>query len=182
MHKYPPIISIVGKKNAGKTTFIERIIPELKRYGYKVGTIKHDAHNFEIDIKGKDSYRHFHAGADVSIIASSEKIGITLRPDFEPTPADLRQRFFKGIDIILCEGYKRYDLPKIEITSSSEINDLIFKDDKHLAGVVINKVNGNLPSPRFSKWAVGGIPEERIRVFTFNQIIEITTWLKEGYL
>ena len=68
-----PIISIVGKSNSGKTTLIEKIIPELKKRGCKVGTIKHDVHGFEIDYEGKDTYRHFQAGPDTVVIASSKK-------------------------------------------------------------------------------------------------------------
>ena len=78
-----PIVSIVGKSDAGKTTLLEKLIPELKRRGYRVATIKHDAHQFEIDHPGKDSYRHFHAGADWTIIGSPAKLALVRRLERE---------------------------------------------------------------------------------------------------
>jgi len=71
-----PVLSIVGKSDSGKTTLIEKLIPELKHRGYRVGTIKHDAHRFEMDHEGKDTYRHFHAGADTVLISSAEKMAM----------------------------------------------------------------------------------------------------------
>ena len=80
-----PIVSIVGKSDAGKTTLIEKLISELKRRGYRVATIKHDAHRFDIDHPGKDSYRHFHAGADWTVIGSPDKIASVRRLERELT-------------------------------------------------------------------------------------------------
>ena len=74
-----PTVSIVGKKKCGKTTTIEKVVPVLKKRGYRVGTIKHDAHSFEIDHPGKDSYKHFKAGADTTIITSKDKTAIIKR-------------------------------------------------------------------------------------------------------
>jgi molybdopterin-guanine dinucleotide biosynthesis protein B len=80
-----PIVSIVGKSDSGKTTLLEKLVAELKSRGFRVGTIKHDAHSFEIDHEGKDSWRHKKAGASVSIISSAEKIGMVLDSDHDHT-------------------------------------------------------------------------------------------------
>jgi len=72
----PPIISIAGKSGSGKTTLIEKIIPELKKRGYKVGTVKHAYHGFDLDQKGKDSWRHKEAGADMVIVSSLDRIAM----------------------------------------------------------------------------------------------------------
>ena len=53
-----PIVSIVGKSDSGKTTLIEKLLPELTRRGYRIATVKHDVHGFEVDREGKDSWRH----------------------------------------------------------------------------------------------------------------------------
>ena len=71
VRKIPAIISVVGKSKSGKTTMIEKLIPELKKRGYKIGVIKHAAHGFQMDQKGKDSRRHKEAGADAVMVASS---------------------------------------------------------------------------------------------------------------
>ena len=73
------IIAVVGKSSSGKTTLIERLIPELKKRGYRIGSVKHAHHGFQIDKKGKDSYRHRAAGADVVVVASPDEIAMVKR-------------------------------------------------------------------------------------------------------
>ena len=100
------ILSIVSKKNCGKTTLLEKLIPELKRRGYRVGTLKHDIHGFDIDHEGKDTFRHKAAGADVVAISCPWKVsadqGCCARTD---TAAD-RRAIFRGCGYCLTEGYK----------------------------------------------------------------------------
>jgi molybdopterin-guanine dinucleotide biosynthesis protein B len=110
-----PIVSIVGKSDAGKTTLIEKLVPELKRRGYRVATIKHDAHQFEIDHPGKDSYRHFHAGADWTIIGSPAKLALVRRLDRELTLDEIAA-LITDVDLILTEGYKREARRRIEVS------------------------------------------------------------------
>jgi len=119
-----PVISIVGKSDAGKTTLIEKLIPELKRRGYRVGTIKHDAHQFEIDHPGKDSYRHFHAGADWTVIGSPAKLAAVRRLDRELTLAEIAATL-TGVDVILTEGYKREAKLRVEVSRRANSTDLI---------------------------------------------------------
>ncbi len=69
-----PIISIVGYSDAGKTTLVEKLVPELKKKGYCVGTVKNSHHELHFDKKGKDSWRHFESGADAVVMASVDKI------------------------------------------------------------------------------------------------------------
>ena len=71
-----PIVSIVGKSNSGKTTLIEKLIAELTRRGWRVATIKHNRHGFEIDHEGKDSWRHKQAGAVATVVASPRRIAV----------------------------------------------------------------------------------------------------------
>ena len=72
----PPIISIVGKSDSGKTTLLEKLIAEIKNRGYHIGTIKHDTHGFDIDREGKDTWRHKKAGASTVAISSPTKVAI----------------------------------------------------------------------------------------------------------
>lgn len=116
-----PIISIVGKSNSGKTTLVEKIIHILKKRGYKVGAIKHDAHQFEIDHRGKDSWKMAQAGADTVVIASNEKMAMVKRLDFEVNIEDMVNRLFDDVDIVITEGYKRQNKPKIEVIRFGEL-------------------------------------------------------------
>jgi len=110
-----PIISVVGKSGSGKTTLLEKLIPELKNRGYKVATVKHDAHRFDIDKPGKDTYKHFHAGADAIMIASKEKMAMIARTYGEEMPLDTLVKKLPPVDLVLTEGYKSGDKPKIEV-------------------------------------------------------------------
>jgi uncharacterized protein YhaN len=87
-----PIVSIVGRSGSGKTTLIERIIPKLKAKGYKVGTIKHDAHHFEIDHNGKDTWRMANSGADVVAISSKNKMAMVKLLEAEKNERDLHKK------------------------------------------------------------------------------------------
>ncbi|MBI5778182.1 MAG: molybdopterin-guanine dinucleotide biosynthesis protein B [Planctomycetes bacterium] len=111
------VISIVGKSGSGKTTLLEKIVRELARRGYHIGTIKHDTHGFEIDYPGKDSYRHFHAGSQMTMISGPDQIALVKRLA-KPLALDETLRiFFKPhkFDLIITEGFKRENKPKIEI-------------------------------------------------------------------
>lgn len=113
-----PIVSIVGKSDSGKTTLICGLLPELKRRGYRVATIKHDVHGFEIDKPGKDTWKHSQAGADIVIISSPAKIALLEKVSEELTLDQVMAKI-ANVDIIISEGYKRNDKPKIEVFRSA---------------------------------------------------------------
>jgi molybdopterin-guanine dinucleotide biosynthesis protein B len=124
MFRMKPIVSIVGRTNSGKTTLIEKLIPELKKRGYKVGVIKHTKHQFEIDHPGKDTWRMTKAGADTVVIASDKKLAMIRITNNEPITTNLDELvewLFPDVDIVITEGYKRENKPKIEVTRSGEL-------------------------------------------------------------
>lgn len=109
----PPIISIVGKSKSGKTTLVEKLIPELKHRGYRIGTIKHAHHGFTLDRKGKDSARHRAAGADAVIVSGPGTMAmIKDHPDESITNLAV---FLQDMDLVIAEGFKSEDQPKIEV-------------------------------------------------------------------
>jgi molybdopterin-guanine dinucleotide biosynthesis protein MobB len=112
-----PVISVVAKSGSGKTTLLVKLIAELKARGYRVGAIKHDAHHFDIDHEGKDSWRLTNAGADTMLITSPAKIALVKKnPAGEAPPLEqLLAAYFPDVDLVLAEGFKRYALPKIEV-------------------------------------------------------------------
>lgn len=111
----PPIICIVGKKKSGKTTFMEKLLPELKQLGISVGTIKHDAHSFEMDTEGKDSWRHRKAGSETVCVSSPTQVAVIKQVSKELTLEELAGQFFADRQIIIAEGFFRSDHLKIEV-------------------------------------------------------------------
>jgi molybdopterin-guanine dinucleotide biosynthesis adapter protein len=109
------VVSFVGKPGAGKTTFLERLIPELKARGFRVGTVKHDRGGFEMDQPGKDTWRHARAGSDVVVISSPTKMAMIRMVDQELT-LDEVVASLPPLDIVLVEGYKQANKPKIEVS------------------------------------------------------------------
>jgi len=110
------ILTVIGRKNAGKTTLTVALAAELIRRGRRIMTIKHGHHPADVYRAGSDTYRHFHEGrAERTLIAAP-----TLRVLFERTPDDydpvaLARRYMDGADLVLCEGFKQSSLPKIEV-------------------------------------------------------------------
>ena len=145
----PPIISIVGLSGTGKTNLLERLIPEFTRRGFRVGTVKHHRHRFEMDQPGKDSWRHKHAGAALAIISSPYRIGMIKDVDHDHRPEELAP-FFCGVDIILTEGYKQDHNPKIEVfRPKADGGEPILRDDVHLVALV-SDAKVDLDVPKFS--------------------------------
>lgn len=132
MSKDIPVVSIIGKQNTGKTTLISLIVPLLKKKGYKIGTIKYNIPSFEIDYKGKDTYRHYQAGADVVSISSSKKLAIVKRVSKKsPSIQTIIESNYQDIDVVLVEGYKHWRYPYIEIQNNLQQRNSKSKADKH---------------------------------------------------
>ena len=111
-----PMAAVCGVKNSGKTTFLCGLLPELKRLGIRTAVIKHDGHDFEPDVPGTDSFRLRQAGAEPAAVYSSRRFLLTARQSV--TPEQLAAAM-EGADLILLEGGKGTDLPKIEIVRSA---------------------------------------------------------------
>jgi molybdopterin-guanine dinucleotide biosynthesis protein MobB len=110
------IISIIGRKNAGKTTLAVALSSELVRRGHRVMTIKHGHHPADVDRQGSDTWRHFHEGrAERVLIASPDLRVLFERSPDEYDPLRLARQYMNGADIVLTEGYKAAPLPKIEV-------------------------------------------------------------------
>ncbi|MFH0802088.1 MAG: molybdopterin-guanine dinucleotide biosynthesis protein B [bacterium] len=110
-----PIISVVGRSNSGKTTLLERLIPEIRRRGYSVAVIKHHVSGFDLDREGKDSWRISKAGADAVVLASPGKLALLQNTSGELSPDEIAERYLKDVDIVFTEGFKSLDKPKIEL-------------------------------------------------------------------
>jgi molybdopterin-guanine dinucleotide biosynthesis protein B len=134
-----PIVSIVGKSDSGKTTLIEKIVPELSRRGYRVTTVKHDLHGFEIDKEGKDSWRHKRAGAQAVVISSPRKVALIRDVDKDMSLEELGDSFGEDADLILSEGFKKDVQPKIEVFREEEHKELLCTKEDNLIAIASNR-------------------------------------------
>jgi molybdopterin-guanine dinucleotide biosynthesis protein B len=131
----PLVLCIVGFSNSGKTTVTVGLVAALTARGFRVGTIKHDVHGFEMDRPGKDSWRHRQAGATATIVTSPDRIGMVMDADQDHQPDELLP-LFKRMDIIIAEGFKRARLPKIEVFRPENGKPPACRDDPCLMAMV----------------------------------------------
>ena len=134
-----PIISIVGKSDSGKTTLIEKLVPELTQRGYRVATVKHDVHGFEVDREGKDSWRHKQAGAHTVVISSPKKVALIRDVEKDLTLEEIREKLIQDVDLIVSEGYKKDVQPKIEIFRKEKHKELLCTKEDNLIAIVSDK-------------------------------------------
>jgi molybdopterin-guanine dinucleotide biosynthesis protein B len=133
----PRVFGITGWKNSGKTGLAVRLVTEFTRRGYKISTIKHAHHDFDIDKVGADSFRHRQAGAHEVTIVSGTRFAIMheLRGDPEPSLQDVLDRI-APCDLVLIEGYKREPVPKIEARRlESKSREPLAPTDPHIVAI-----------------------------------------------
>jgi molybdopterin-guanine dinucleotide biosynthesis protein B len=147
-HIMIPVVSVVGKSNSGKTTLLEKLIKELTRRGRRVVTIKHDAHSFDIDHEGKDTWRHFQAGAYATLISSPAKFAMVHRVEEELDLDQLVAQLGGDADIVITEGYKRAAKPKIEVVRRARSTEPVC-DVSELIALATDVDTLDLGVPRF---------------------------------
>ena len=130
------LVGLCGWSGAGKTTLLARLIPELRVRGYKVATIKHAHHDFDIDKPGKDSHIHREAGASEVLVASSRRWALVheLRDEAEPSLSDLLSHL-SPVHFVLVEGFKHDSHPKVEIHRAALGKPLLQPDDPCIRAV-----------------------------------------------
>ena len=126
------MISIIGRKNAGKTTLLVALAAELARRKFRVMTIKHGTHPADMDQRGKDTWRHWHEGkAERVLLEGPGQRVLWEHTERESDPIALARRYLDGGDIVLVEGFKRAPLPKIEVYRLTAGPDPIFDPAVH---------------------------------------------------
>ena len=111
----PIIIAVVGNSNSGKTTLLEKLIPELKSRGHRVATVKHAPRDVHFDKSGTDSWRHIQAGSETTVISSPDRVVLIKAVSQPATLDDIARLLGEDYDIVLAEGFKQDDVPKIEV-------------------------------------------------------------------
>lgn len=160
-----PILCMVGASNSGKTTHLEKLIPELSRRGHRIGTVKHDVHGFEMDREGKDTWRHRKAGASTVAISSPTQVATISQLDGEMGLDELAGRYFWSEDLLLTEGFKRSRFPKIEVFRKViEAAPICRPEDNLVALVTDDPVELDVP------------------VFRFDQVEALADFIEKRYL
>ncbi len=141
-----PVIGFVAPSGTGKTTLLRRLVPLLAARGLRVGYLKHAHHRFDLDRPGKDSYELRAAGARATLLASAGRWALQVEnqdPGRDPELAELLGRFPPGsLDLVLAEGFKYADYPKIEVYRAAVGGPPLYPGDPHIIAVV---TDGDLP-------------------------------------
>jgi len=183
----PPIVSVIGKSKSGKTTLIEKLIKELKSRGYRVATIKHVPQGVSFDEPDKDSWRHLQAGSEAVSVSSPDKIVLIKPVAKDPTLDEITHLLGEDYDIILTEGFKQGNAPKIEVHRKEAGPP--FKDIKKLIAIVTDEPL-ETKARQFSPEDVKGLADllekgfiepqrERISLYINNTPIPLTVFPKQ---
>jgi molybdopterin-guanine dinucleotide biosynthesis protein B len=158
-----PVVSVVGKSNTGKTTFLVKLISELKSRGYRLAIVKHNVHGFDIDHPGKDTFKHAEAGADAVVIASPHKFAMIKQVEKEIAFDDIVKLLGTDYDIILTEGYKSGPYPKIEVSRKECSTELLSGEDELIAIVTDNEFE--IKRPHFDLDNAAGVADIVVEKF-----------------
>ncbi|GKS65879.1 molybdopterin-guanine dinucleotide biosynthesis protein MobB [Nitrospira sp.] len=162
-----PIVSFIGRSNSGKTTLIERVIPELVKAGYRVATVKHAGHGFDLDTEGKDSWRHRRAGASSVVVVSKGSLALFADVSDELKVEEVRDRFLDAsYDLIIAEGWKSEGYPKIVVVRD-QLGEISYSSDGLLA--VVSHTLIDLPVPVLHVDDVDGVAALLIKQFPLRR-------------
>ncbi len=155
--KLPPVVSVVGWSGVGKTVFLEKLITELKSRGFRIGTIKHHPHEFDIDQPGKDSWRHARAGSDTVVISSARKLAVIKRLEQEMDLEDIVEAYLDDVELVITEGYKSGPKQKIEVSRREEGTGLVSPLENLIA--IVADQSFDLSVPQFELDDVSGVAD-----------------------
>jgi len=127
-----PVVSVVGRGDSGRTTFLEGVIATLSSRGWRVATAKNHAHETDIDVPGKDTWRHERAGAVVTMVSAPNRFGIIRRVDSARTLAELAAEA-GDVDILLTEGFRGSSPVLIEVVRAERSSEPTCAADEVLA-------------------------------------------------
>lgn len=146
------VIGVAGFKNAGKTTLVEKLVTELTQRGWRVSTVKHAHHSFDIDHEGRDSFRHRKAGASEVAVVSRHRWAIIheSRDEAEPPLAEILAKL-APCDLVIVEGYKRDDHDKIEVRNLVMSHPELAGDDSTIVAIAANGPVPDAPVPVFDR-------------------------------
>jgi molybdopterin-guanine dinucleotide biosynthesis protein B len=160
------VIGITGWKNSGKTTLVEKLVARFTQMGFKIATVKHAHHEFDIDREGTDSFRHRKSGAREVAIVSARRWALLheLEGGSEPPLADILARL-SPCDLVIVEGYKREEHAKIEVRRGGAGSPLAPADPSIIAIAADAPIHGE-DLPVFDLNDAGGMADFILRQFS----------------
>jgi len=143
---------IAGWKNSGKTTLVSNVVRHLTAIGLRVSTMKHAHHAFDLDQDGTDSFKHRDAGAGEVLLVSENRWAIQheLRENPEPSFEEMLQKL-SPCDLVIVEGYKRENIPKLEIISDPETSKQLWPESKNIKAIACDSTLEGCDLPQFSR-------------------------------
>jgi molybdopterin-guanine dinucleotide biosynthesis protein MobB len=152
------VFGVVGWKNNGKTTLVERLVANLTAAGYRISTVKHAHHEVDLDQPGKDTWRHREAGAREVVLATARRWAVIheLRGEAEPALDELLARM-TPVDLVVVEGFKRSPHPKLEVHRRERGTPLLARDDSSVVAVASDEPLPGLHVPQFGLDDVAGV-------------------------
>ncbi len=159
-----PIVAFVGRSESGKTTYIEKLVPELKRRGYRVATVKHVPQHYHAQVPARDTERHLAAGADATIAATPDALILTKSYESETPLEEAGRLFGDEYDIILAEGFKTSNAPKIEVWRAA-------------AGQPLEGLRSKVAVITDDEYPGGGA-----RIFSLNDIGAVADFIQKSYI
>lgn len=154
------VFGIAGFKNSGKTTLLVDLLRVLTGRGFKVATIKHAHHNFDIDHPGKDSYRHRDAGAEEVIVSSQRRWAHIRELGDQPEPSlDEFLGRIGPVDLVLLEGFKHSAQPKLEVRRSDSEESILAESDPDVCAIVCDGPLEDSPVPVLDRSDVDGVAD-----------------------
>jgi len=169
----PAAVSIVGRSGSGKTTLIVRLIAEFKKRGYKVAAVKHATRDVEIDQPGKDSWRFAQAGSDAVILTSPRKLAFIKNVEHDLGIEEILPSIGTGFDIVLVEGFRKSEIPKIEVYRKNLGGNLICSPTE--LSLVVTDEPLDLAIPQLPWENVAGIADFIEKEFVLKTASEYST-------
>ena len=146
------VIGVAGFKNSGKTTLVEKLVIDLTGRGYRVSTVKHAHHSFDIDHEGRDSFRHRKAGATEVAVVSRGRWAVIheLRDEPEPPLAEILAKL-APCDLVIVEGYKRDGHDKIETRNLALDHPALAGEDPTVVAIAATGAITDAPAPVYDR-------------------------------
>jgi molybdopterin-guanine dinucleotide biosynthesis protein MobB len=168
------MLSVVGRKHAGKTTLVVKLAAELTRRGHRVMSIKHGSHTFNLDPEATDTYRHYHEGnVERVAMASPDKFALVMRWEEELSPERIASQYMGDADLVLCEGFKASALEKVEVFRT-EANATPLWDPGLANAAAWQAIVSDAPVAQFNG--------TRFDLAGAAWLDELTTWVEKRYV